>query len=177
MKLPWGQYILTFLQTSVCLSKKCLLGQKESTLSKFLRPSVRPSARPSDCPSDCPSVRPSDCPSVRPFVLSFVRPSVFCRLVLWTTHTLSLAFFINSHSKTVRISWLWHYLHYLSFPLYIGSWSEPFSRHTLWLLFNYLVWGGGSEQIVSIYVSIDLINSLNIVSRCVDICWPRKNIV
>ena len=37
-------------------------------------------------------------------------------------------------SKRVRISWLWHYIHYLSIsaiPLWTSSRSEPFSRHTL----------------------------------------------
>ena len=35
-------------------------------------------------------------------------------------------------SKMDRISWLWHYIHYLSFPMHTISWSEPFSRHTLY---------------------------------------------
>ena len=36
-------------------------------------------------------------------------------------------------SKRVRISWLWHYIHYQSIPLYTISWPELFSRHTLYL--------------------------------------------
>ena len=29
-------------------------------------------------------------------------------------------------SRIVRISWLWHYIHYLSIPLCTNSWSNPF---------------------------------------------------
>ena len=37
-------------------------------------------------------------------------------------------------SKMVRISWLWHYLHYLYIPLYTIIWSKSFSRHSLYTL-------------------------------------------
>ena len=33
-------------------------------------------------------------------------------------------------SKIVRISWVWHFIHYLSTPLYKNSWAEPFFRGT-----------------------------------------------
>ena len=36
-----------------------------------------------------------------------------------------------------RVAWLWHYTHYLSIPLYTNSWSEPFSRHTLYLNYSF----------------------------------------
>ena len=39
-------------------------------------------------------------------------------------------------SKRVRISWLWHCL---SIPLYTISWSEPFSRHTLYSCNMYIL--------------------------------------
>ena len=42
------------------------------------------------------------------------------------------AFHTGRPSKMVSISWLWHYTHYISIFLYTYSWSEPFSRHTLY---------------------------------------------
>ena len=51
-----------------------------------------------------------------------IYPSVHKQLIL----TLSRH---KCNAKRDRISWLWHYIHYLYIPLYTNSWSEPFSRH------------------------------------------------
>ena len=52
---------------------------------------------------------------------------------LWHRDNLRRSIFFlytGRHSKRVRISWLWHYIH-ISIFLYTNSWSEPFSRHKL----------------------------------------------
>ena len=49
----------------------------------------------------------------------------------------SFTMYASKRVRRVRFSCLWYYIHYLSITLYTHSWSElsePFSRHTLYLL-------------------------------------------
>ena len=49
----------------------------------------------------------------------------------------SFTMYASKRFRRVRFSCLWYYIHYLSITLYTHSWSElsePFSRHTLYLL-------------------------------------------
>ena len=48
------------------------------------------------------------------------------------TFVVHSVFFSPIIPKTVWISWLWHYIHYLYVPLHTNSWFEPFSRLTLY---------------------------------------------
>ena len=41
-------------------------------------------------------------------------------------------FYSNRLSESGWISWLWHYVHCQSIPLYTVSWSEPLSRYGLY---------------------------------------------
>ena len=51
-------------------------------------------------------------------------------------HRLKILSITGRPSNSVRISWLWPYIRYLSFPLYTLSWCERFSRDGLYVKFN-----------------------------------------
>ena len=68
---------------------------------------------------------------------------------------LGLGYDPSRPSKMLRISWLWHYIHYLSIPLYTISWSKPFSRNgqykpNLDITYTNITW----KMISKIFVSL-----------------------
>ena len=59
---------------------------------------------------------------------------VFLQILMTKVNNVFVVFLGNSRKgfKRCRHSWVLHYIHYLSIPLYTISWSKFFSRHTLY---------------------------------------------